>query len=244
MTGSKLSFRLHHSSCYNHSSWLLSVVGIFCASFHYNVCYGRPVEIERHKPAMKLRDWLVHPYAHAAGVLLALLAAVAVVAFMVGTLEYTKTRGKLLLTALLVGGFFLTTLGGTGIPRSGLGRRLRPAAPVMALAALLLLLVGLWAGADSDGFWKAAACATVLSLGFVITGVALSRASGERVTDLFATTSASSSLFLTLMGALGITLEIKAAFFWWPFVLLFLCWLVSTAGMAIVRLWPGRKAGG
>ena len=208
------------------------------------ICYARPVEIERHKAAMKLPAWLGHPYTHTAGVLLALMAAVAVVAFMVGTLEYTKTRGKLLLTALLVGGFFLTTLGGTAIPRSGLGRRLRPVAPVMALAALLLLMVGLWAGADSDGFWKAAACATVLSLGFVITGVALARASGERVTDLFATTSASSSLFLTLMGVVGITLEIKAAFYWWPFGLLFLCWLAATTGMAVVRLWLGRKARG
>ena len=144
------------------------------------ICYARPVEIERHKAAMKLPAWLGHPYTHTAGVLLALMAAVAVVAFMVGTLEYTKTRGKLLLTALLVGGFFLTTLGGTAIPRSGLGRRLRPVAPVMALAALLLLMVGLWAGADSDGFWKAAACATVLSLGFVITGVALALGVGRK----------------------------------------------------------------
>ena len=193
---------------------------------------------------MKLPAWLGHPYTHAAGVLLSLMAAVAIIAFMVGTLEYTKTRGKLLLTALLVGGFFLTTLGGTAIPRSGIGRRLRPAAPVMALTALLLLMVGLWAGADSDMFWKAAACVTVLSLGFVMTGVALARASGERVTELFATTSASSSLLLTLMGVVAIALEVKAALYWWAFGLLLLCWLAATAGMTVVRLCLGRKARG
>ena len=175
---------------------------------------------------------------------MSLMAAVAVVAFMVGTLEYTKTRGKLLLTALLVGGFFLTTLGATAIPRSGIGRRLRPVAPVMALAALLLLMVGLWAGADSDEFWKAAACATVLSLGFVFTGVALARMSGEMLTDVFVTTSAASSLLLTLMAVLGIALELGSKPYWWAFSLLVLCWLAATVGMALVRLWHGRKARG
>lgn len=190
---------------------------------------------------MKLPGWFGHPYTHAAGVLLSLLAAVAVVAFMVGTLEYTKTRGKLLLTALLVGGFFLTTLGGTAIPREGIGRRLHPAAPVIALAALLLLLAGLWAGADSDGFWKAAACATILALGFVVSGIALSRASGDKLADIFPTASAASSLLITLMAVLGIILEINAALYWWAFALLFLCWLASTAGMAAAWLWLKRK---
>ena len=190
---------------------------------------------------MKLPDWLGHPYTHAAGALLSLVAAVAIVAFMVGTLEYTKTRGKLLLTALLVGGFFLTALGGTAIPRTGIGRRLRPAAPAMASAALLLLLAGLWAGADSDGFWKAAACATVLSLGFVFTGAALARTSGYKFADLFATASAASALLITLMAVLGIALEIGAALYWWAFGLLFLCWLASTAGMGAARLWLKRK---
>ena len=193
---------------------------------------------------MKLPGWLGHPYTHAAALLLSLLAALAVVAFMVGTLEYTKMRGRLLLTALLVGGFFLTTFGGTAIPRWGIGQYLHPAAPVMALAALLLLLVGLWGGADSDVFWKAAACATAVSLGFVLTGVAMARVSGDKLADIFATTSAASSLLLTLMAVLGIALEIRAALYWWAFGLLFLCWLASTAGMTVVLLWLNRKTRG
>ena len=174
---------------------------------------------------------------------MSLMAAVAVVAFMAGTLEYTKTRGKLLLTALLVGGYFLTTLGADAIPRAGIGRHLHPVALTVALSALILLLVGLWGGIDSDEFWKAVACATALSLGFVFTGVFLARVSENKLTNIFARTSAALSSLLTLMTVLAIALEVGAAPYWWAFTLLLMCWLASTAVLAAARFRLRWKAG-
>ena len=189
---------------------------------------------------MKPAEWAGRPQTHIVGLFLSLLAALAVVAFMIATMEYTKTRGKLLLTAFLVGGYFLTMLAAAEIPRAGIGRRLRPAALALATAALLLLLLGLWGTPDSNGFWKSAAIVTLLAMGFALTGLALARAPGSVAAGVLAGAAAALSTLLTAMAALGIALEIRAALYWWAFVLLVLCWLAACAALAIVRLRPRK----
>ena len=193
---------------------------------------------------MKIPGWLSHPYTHAAALLLSLLAALAVVAFMAGTLEYTKTRGRLLLTALLVAGYFLTTLSATATPRDGIMRWLYASIVGFATMALLLLLLGLWATPDSDEFWKSAASLTFLALGMSITGLALGAGSAVPSTRLLAWASATMAVLMTAMTVLGIALEIGAAFYWWAFVLLALCWLAASIALAVRRLWRRRRADG
>ena len=191
---------------------------------------------------MRLPRWTARPEAHAAGCLLALLAALAVVAFAIGTLEYTKTRGKLLLTALLVAGYFLTMIGATAMPRSGLGPWFRPLSFSAATLALVLMALGLWGTPDPDAFWKATASVTVLAMGLVAAGQALSRAEGRTAVRVAATGSATFSTALVAMGVLAIALEIGAAAYWWAYGLLAAGWVLAALALAALRLWRRRSA--
>ncbi len=191
---------------------------------------------------MKLTEWAGQPQTHIVGLFVSLLAALAVVAVIIGTLEYTKTRGQLLLTAFLVCGYFLTMLAATGIPQAGPGLlRLRPAALALATASLLLLLTGLWGTPDSNGFWKVASILTLLALGLALTGLALGRGAADRAVDVLAWASAALSTLLTVMAGLGIALEIRTGPYWWAFVLLTLCWLGVSA--AILGAWCWKRKG-
>ena len=193
---------------------------------------------------MKLPSWLVHPYTHVAALLLALLTALAVVAFMVGTLEYTKTRGKLLLTALMVAGYFLTTLVATGTPKDGAIRWLYASILAWATLALLLLLLGLWATPDSNEFWKSTAGITFLAFGLSLAGLVLGIGSGVRSARPLSWASATLAVLMTAMSILGISVEISAEPYWWVFSLLAVCWLVATSALAAVRFWRGRNPDG
>ena len=191
---------------------------------------------------MRLPAWLGYPYTHAAALLLSLLAALAVVAFMVGTLEYTKMRGRLLLTALLVAGYFLTTLVATATPKDGAMRWLFPAILAWATLALFLLLLGLWATPDSNEFWKSAAGITFLAFGMSFTGLALGLGSGLRSARILAWVSAILSALMTAMTVLGIAVEIRDALYWWAFGLLVVCWLGASAVLVALRFRWRRNA--
>ena len=191
---------------------------------------------------MKLPGWLAHPYTHAAALLLSLLAALAVVAFMVGTLEYTKMRGRLLLTALMVAGYFVTTLVATGTPKSGPMRWLFVAILAWATLALFLLLLGLWATPDSNEFWKAAAGITFLALGLSFAGLALGLGSGVRPARALAWASATLAILMTAMTVPGIVLEIRVVPYWWTFGLLVVCWLGASMTLVVLRFRRRRNA--
>ncbi len=191
---------------------------------------------------MKLPEWTRRPQVHAAGCLLSLLAALAVVAIMTGTQEYTKIRGMLLLTALLVAGFFLTMVAATAMPRSGPGPWFRPLAMGAGAVALALMVLGLWGIPDPDAFWKATAILTILALGLVATGQALSRAAGGTAVRILAASSASLSALLTGMAVMGIALEITLAPYWWAFGLLVLVWIAIGGAFVILRLWRRRSS--
>ena len=189
---------------------------------------------------MRLPDWTGRPQIYAAGCFLAVLAAIAVVAFAIGTLEYTKTRGKLLLTAWLVAGFFVTLVGATAMPRSGPGPWFRPAAIGAAASALLLMVIGLWGTPDSNPFWKATAAVTVVAMGLVAGGQALSRAVNSRAVRVLATSSAVLAALLTVMAVVGIALEIVAIAFWWVFAMAAVGWVLAGAG-GLVAGWCWRR---
>ena len=193
---------------------------------------------------MRLPDWTGRPQIHAAGCFLAVLAAIAVVAFAIGTLEYTKTRGKLLLTALLVAGFFMTLVGATAMPRSGPGPWFRPAAIGAASTALLLMVIGLWGTPDSNPFWKATAAVTVVAMGLVAAGQALSRAGQGKAVRALAATSAALSALLTVMAVLGIALGIAAVAYWWVFGLAAASWMIASVVGLVVGWWRRRKGVG
>ena len=191
---------------------------------------------------MKLPGWLVHPYTHAAALFLSLLAAVVVVAFIVGTLEYTKMRGRLLLSALMVAGYFLTTLAATGTPKDGAMRWLYAAMLGFATIALLLLLAGLWITPNADDFWRAAGGVTLLALGMSLAGLTLGLGSTLPRARIPAWALAALASILTAMTIAGIAFGIGAAAYWWAFSLLALLWLTGSAVLSIVWARYGRNA--
>ena len=185
--------------------------------------------------------WAGQPPVHIVGLFASVMAAVAIVAFAIGTLEYTKTRGKLLLTAFLVGGYFLTMLAATGIPAAGIRQYLRVAAQALATGALFLLLLGLWGAPDSDAYWKAAAIATLAAIGLVCSGLSTRAGLGDAVVRGLALTSATVAGLLTLMTALGIALEIRVPLYWWVFGLLAVLWVAASAAVPVAVFGRRRK---
>ena len=178
---------------------------------------------------MKLSRTLGHPYTHIAAMLLSLMAALAVVAFMVGTLEYTKVRGRLLLTALMVAGVI---------------RWLYVAIWGLATIALFLLLLGLWTTPDSNPFWKSAAGATFLAFGLSVAGLVLGQAKGEKLSGVLAWACAALSILMTAMIVLGIVFGIDAGTYWWAFGFLLLCWLVASITLTVTSLLQKRTSEG
>ena len=192
---------------------------------------------------MKLASWVGRPQPHIVGLFLSLMAVLAIVAFMIATLEYNKTRGRLLLTAFLVGGYFLTMLAAASIPREGWGPMVRHPAMLASTVAILLMVFGLWGTLDSNEFWKATAAVTVIAMGLTAAGQTLSRAEGGtavRVTVIF---SAALSAALMFMSVLAIVLEIGVAAFWWAFALLAVGWIVAALTLLALRM-RRRKTGG
>ena len=185
----------------------------------------------------RLLRWTGQPPVHIVGLFVSLMAAVAVIAFAVGTLEYTKTRGKLLLTAFLVGGYFLTMLAATGIPAFGTRQQLRVVSQALATAALVLLLLGLWGTPDANPYWKSAAIVTLLVIGLVCSGLATRASMDDSVVRAMALASATSAGLLTLMAALGIALEIRLGLYWWVFGLTAVVWFVASVGTPAAAFW-------
>ena len=192
---------------------------------------------------IRLSEWAGRPQVHIVGLFLSLMALIAVVAFAIGTLEYTKMRGKLMLTSFLVGGYFVTMLAATKIPSDGPRLRVRVAAQLLASTALFLLLLGLWGTPDSDGYWKATAIVTLLGIGMVFSGMVMRVGlASTRQRSLVGILTAV-SMALTAMSAVAIAFEIAVASYWWIFGLLAAGWVAAAVALAATRLWERRTAG-
>ena len=88
-------------------------------------------------------------------VLLASLVAAGLVVVFMGVLgEYTKTRGRLLLTALSLSGFSLLALAPSVLAQRTSYRNWGYAGVGIAGVAYLLVVGGVWGTPDSDAYWK------------------------------------------------------------------------------------------
>ena len=181
---------------------------------------------------------LLTPNAYAAGFLASSVMAVLIVIAMVVLGEYTKTRGRFLLTAVVFGSYFLFTLGPVWAAR----RRPSLAVPQVALvfggAALLLILTGIWATPNSDGFWKSAAIVTALAV--TLAYLAVVDLEPGRLRRSFAVKVIS---FAAFMVSLGIAAGINWPPYWWVFTLAMMVWaaaLLAVPARYLVRRIQGR----
>ena len=178
-----------------------------------------------------LRSNPLSPRTFLLGMLGALVADLLVIVAMVLLGEYTKTRGRLLLTFLVLAPFCLSA-----IPPSALLRRRRrlPVAwtgLVASDAGFVLVAVGIWATPDPDAYWQtavivsiAAASAFQASWLLLLTPV---RAFARRL--LWAVMGV--SLLAALLSVVGIIGEIKPAAYWWVVFLLVIAGIVGSLAL-------------
>ncbi len=168
-------------------------------------------------------------------VLLAAMAAALIVVlamFLLG--EYTKLRGRLLLTASTLAWFSLVALGPSLLRQ----RDQYPAVAVTgffsSLLGFLLVTGGTWATPGADAYWKAAAIVSVgaVSLSYVC-WMLLLRSSAFAVRA--ASRAAVAAAFLSaLLAGLAIILEVRTSAFWWAFTVIIVVQL--TAGLVALAM--------
>ena len=162
------------------------------------------------------------------GFLISSVAAVLIVIAIVVVGEYTKTRGRFLLSALMLEGYFFCSLAPIWVtdrrPESMVSR----VAIGAAVMALLLLLIGLWGTPNSDAFWKSTAIVTILALVLAFLAVVDSEAG-----RLSISVQAKAVGLATLIGCVGIAAGINWPPYWWVFTLAVIAWVTTVIIPAI-----------
>ncbi|NQW22888.1 MAG: hypothetical protein HQ475_05525 [SAR202 cluster bacterium] len=169
--------------------------------------------------------------AYATSFLVSLIAAVLVVIVMVLVGEYTKTGGRWLLTALVLAAYFFFSLGPVSLAQRRPDSRVWRVALAVGVAALLLLMTGIWGTPNSDAFWKIAAIVT--ALGLVLIYFAVVELQQGTLARQFAIKVAAVG---AAMVCLGIAVEIKWPPYWWVFTLLVFVWLGAILAPPVIGL--------
>ena len=160
------------------------------------------------------------PKPFAFGFVMMSVVAVLIVIVMIVLGEYTKTRGRFLLTALIFEGYFFCSLGPVWVAERRADSPLSRVALAAAVAALLLLLTGIWGTPNSDAFWKSTAIVTVLAL--VLSYVAVVDVQPERLARSYQVKAVA---LATVIACFGIAADIKWPPYWWVFTLAALAWV-------------------
>lgn len=175
------------------------------------------------------------PKTFAAGFLLMSVVAVLIVIVMIVLGEYTKTRGRFLLTALMFEGYFFASLGPAWVAERRADSTVSRVALAATAAALLLLLTGIWGTPNSDAFWKSTAIVTVLAL--VLAYVAVVDVQPGRLARSYQVKAVAVA---AVIACFGIAAGINWPPYWWVFTLAVLVWvgglLVPPAGYLARRI--------
>ncbi len=173
--------------------------------------------------------------------LASLAAAVLVVVAMALLAEYTKTRGRLLLTALVLAGFFITSIS----PSALIGKEKWHAVGLAGLAASLLgailVIVGIWGTPNSDGYWKTTAILSLMAAAFFQACWMLLLQSRRWPVAALAWTAVGNVTILMVLSVFGIAIAIKSLPYWWAVTLLVVAHVASFIAAPSLRWWTGRR---
>jgi hypothetical protein len=194
----------------------------------------------------ELISWAENPRSYTAGLLFSLVMALLVVV-AIGVLgEYTKTSGRFLLSALLLAGYCLISLGPAVLAKRNVPRKAPPIVSkiglMIAALAIVLLLAGVWATPNSDGFWKAAAITTLLAMAFFFVSWTNWLDSPIRLARRAAGVSATATMVGATMAGAGIAFELKTPPYWWAFTLVALLWVLSGLFVLTAVFWGRRNS--
>ncbi|MCH7737524.1 MAG: hypothetical protein IH872_09010 [Chloroflexi bacterium] len=176
------------------------------------------------------------PKPYAFGFVMSSVVAVLIVIAIVVLGEYTKTRGRFLLSALMVEGYFFCSLGPAWAAERRPDSPLSRVALAAAVAALLLLLTGTWGTPNSDAFWKSTAIVTTLAL--VLAYMAVVDVQPGRLARSFPVKAVA---LATVIACVGMAAGIKWPPYWWVFTLAVMVWAAALLVPAMAYL--GRRMG-
>lgn len=133
--------------------------------------------------------------------------------------EYTKTRGRFLLTALVFEGYFFFSLASAWSVNQRLESIVARTALVAAVAALLMLLTGIWGTPNSDAFWKSAAIITTIAVVLAYAAVV-----DVKPGRLASSVQLKPISLAAVIACFGIAAGINWPPYWWVFTLAVLVW--------------------
>lgn len=166
---------------------------------------------------------ILRPRSYGVGCMLFSVVSVLIVIAVIVLGEYTKTRGRFLLTAFLLAAYFFTSMAPAWTAEHRPESRVAPIALVAATTAVMILLIGVWGTPNSDAFWKSAAIITTLA---IVLSYASVVDAGPGPGRLFRNFSVKLLGMATLIVCVGIAGGIKWPPYWWTFTLAVLVWVV------------------
>ena len=172
--------------------------------------------------------------------LASLVAAGLVVLVMVVLGEYTKTRGRLLLTALTLSGCSLLALPPSVLVQRTNYRYWGYAGVGIACVAYLLVAGGIWGTPNSDAYWKAAGIASIGAGSLSqLCWLLLMTPKFFMAKAAWLTAGGAAGLAPVLTG-IAIIVEIKSAPFWWSVVVIVIVQVFGGVAAPILNRWPIR----
>ena len=174
---------------------------------------------------------LLAPKLFLSGMAGSLVAAMLIIAAMVLLGEYTKTRGRMLLTALVLGSFCLSALAPSLLYQGRRYRFLAVATILVSLVGFIVVSTGIWATPDADAFWKAAAIVSILAAALFLVSLML-LPEPMRWLLRFLTWAVVAAVSLgALLATIGIIFEVKVPAYWWAEFLLVVSALVGSVAV-------------
>ena len=173
--------------------------------------------------------------------LLVSLVAAALVVVVMGVLgEYTKTRGRLLLTALSLSGCSLLALAPSVLAQRASYRHWGYAGVGISGVSYLLVTGGIWGTPDSDAYWKAAGIAAIGAGSLSqICWLLLMTPKVFLARTAWLAAGAAAGLVPVAAG-IAIIAEIKSASFWWAVVVIVIVQVFAGVSAPILNRWPSR----
>ena len=177
--------------------------------------------------------------------LASLATGLLVVVAMVLLGEYTKTRGRFLLTALCLAGFCALALAPAALYQRGrqLGRQHGRYLPVAAagmtacLLGFVLVATGTWATPDSDSYWKSTAIVSILAVSISHGSWLLVLGPRRSLARTVSWSTIGAASLVAALASLGIILEVKAALFWWAVTILVIVQIVGGVASPALSRW-------
>lgn len=179
----------------------------------------------------------IAPKAIFVALLASLAAAVLVVLAMALLGEYTKTRGRLLLTALSLGGFCLLALAPAALVQRDRYTLVGVAGMAAAALGFLLVSVGTWATPAPDAYWKSTGIVSVWAVSVAYLAWLLLLNPGRRLTRAAWRFAGAAAVLVPVLATAAIIGEITIPAFWWVVSVIVVLQIAAGLALPAMEVW-------